>query len=155
MEGWVSYFRELSSVLRTAERQYGVADANFSEYIVERFELAIQSSASVSRSLDNVQVELLAVGEENAIEQCRQALQQLSGHLHFLLHQWREYQALLDSSLSVHSYRTPLVHAGSLGRPRFDVSKEQLEYLLSLSFSWTEIASLLGVSRMTLYRYTL
>ena len=27
-----------------------------------------------------------------------------------------------------------------------------LEYLASLSFSWGEIASLLGVSRMTIYR---
>ncbi len=38
------------------------------------------------------------------------------------------------------------------GRPRFHVSREQLEYLAALSFSWTEIASVLGVSRMTVFR---
>ena len=38
------------------------------------------------------------------------------------------------------------------GRPRFDISKEQLLYLYSFSFSWSDIAKVLGVSRMTIYR---
>ena len=38
------------------------------------------------------------------------------------------------------------------GRPSFDVEKSQLEYLRCLNFTWTEIANLIGVSRMTLYR---
>lgn len=36
----------------------------------------------------------------------------------------------------------------SRGRPRFSISRE---YLASLSFSWTETASNLGVSRVTVY----
>ena len=36
----------------------------------------------------------------------------------------------------------------------FEIAKEQIEYLLSISFTWTEIAGLLGISRMTLYRYS-
>ena len=38
--------------------------------------------------------------------------------------------------------------------PIFDISKdkEQLEYLSSLGFHWSEISVLLGVSRMTIYR---
>ena len=35
------------------------------------------------------------------------------------------------------------------GRPRFNITKEQLECLSSLLFSWSQIATLLGVSRMT------
>ena len=38
------------------------------------------------------------------------------------------------------------------GRPRFDIGRDQLEYLSSLNFTWTAIASMLGVSRMTIYR---
>jgi len=34
----------------------------------------------------------------------------------------------------------------------FDISREQIEYLSSLGFKWVEIAALLGVSRMTIYR---
>ncbi len=38
---------------------------------------------------------------------------------------------------------------------RFDVSREQLEYLRSLSFHWIDIAALLGISRGTLYRFVI
>ena len=38
------------------------------------------------------------------------------------------------------------------GRPRFEIPKEQLVYLSSLSFSWTDISRMLRVSRMTIYR---
>ena len=44
----------------------------------------------------------------------------------------------------------PLVFT-RIGRPRFDISQEQLIYLHSLSFSWSQIAAILGVSCMTLY----
>lgn len=50
------------------------------------------------------------------------------------------------------AYRSPTIQTGHRGRPRFDVSANQLEYLASLSFSWSAIANMLGVSRMTLYR---
>ena len=33
------------------------------------------------------------------------------------------------------------------------LSREQLEYLASLSFTWSEIAVILGVSRTTIFRY--
>ena len=38
------------------------------------------------------------------------------------------------------------------GHPRFRITREQLEYLRSLSFSWTDISRLLGMSRMTIHR---
>ena len=38
------------------------------------------------------------------------------------------------------------------GCPCFDISREQLLYLSSLSFSWTDISNMLGVSRMAIYR---
>ena len=56
-------------------------------------------------------------------------------------------------SSSTTGYEEPVVRVeGVRGRPRFDISYSQLEFLSSLSFSWTKIASLLGVSRMTIYR---
>jgi hypothetical protein len=38
------------------------------------------------------------------------------------------------------------------GRPRFRVTKAQIESLREIGFSWTKIAELIGVSRVTLYR---
>ena len=37
------------------------------------------------------------------------------------------------------------------GRPRAVVSQQQLLYLHSFNFSWTHIADLIGVSRVTLF----
>ena len=37
-------------------------------------------------------------------------------------------------------------------RPMLLITEDQLEYLRSLNFSWSQIAELLGVSRMTIYR---
>ena len=49
-------------------------------------------------------------------------------------------------------YTSDQVQLSLRGRPRFDISQDQLEYLSSMSFTWTQIASMLGVSRMTIYR---
>ena len=42
---------------------------------------------------------------------------------------WEEYQNILDagSGNEVLAYRVPVVHTGRQGRPRFDVTREQLE----------------------------
>lgn len=38
------------------------------------------------------------------------------------------------------------------GRPMVEVDMDEVEYYRSLKFSWTKIASLVGISRSTLYR---
>ena len=67
---------------------------------------------------------------------------------------WQDY---VDSDhanqSSLYAYRCPQSRVpGVRGRPRFDITKDQLEYLASLSFSWTQIASILGVSKVTIFR---
>ena len=49
------------------------------------------------------------------------------------------------------AYRAPSEDALRRGRPRFSVTADQLIYLRSIHFTWTDIASLLGVSRMTIF----
>lgn len=44
------------------------------------------------------------------------------------------------------------VRNGTVGRPKKEVTDEQLQYLRQLGFTWTSISSLLGISRSTLYR---
>lgn len=41
---------------------------------------------------------------------------------------------------------------GIKGRPRFLIDQDQLEFLRDMQLSWSEIAKLVGISRMTLYR---
>jgi transcriptional regulator of acetoin/glycerol metabolism len=47
-------------------------------------------------------------------------------------------------------YKAPTESSG--GRPRFIVTRGQLERLLSLNFTKTRISELLGISRTTLWR---
>ena len=65
--------------------------------------------------------------------------------------QWFEY---LNSShvRTSSSYHAPLAHSSERGRPKFEISMEQLLYLRSMCFTWTQIAKILGVSLMTIYR---
>lgn len=56
------------------------------------------------------------------------------------------------ASLPNTSYQPSTVQSRGRGRPKFDIKADQLEYLRSLSFSWKDIAAMLGICRMTLYR---
>ena len=78
-------------------------------------------------------------------------LMNLHESLHASLHQWMDYSNVLESQRTLNSY-TPPFEQSMRGRPRFDISKEQLQHLRSLSFSWTAIADMLKVTCMTIYR---
>ncbi len=45
-----------------------------------------------------------------------------------------------------------VLHIGSTGRPRLDISEQQLEYLLRIGFSCPQIASVIGVSSSAIRR---
>ena len=84
-------------------------------------------------------------------------LDQLSNLEESLRAVYREWEEYLDNfeRLTSRSYNVPLeISSGPRvrGRPRFDVRREQIEYLRSMSFTYTQIAGLLGVCRMTVYR---
>ena len=69
----------------------------------------------------------------------------------------RKYDQKLNSIVSrsatiAVAYNPQLESRLGRGRPRFGISREQLLYLSSLSFNWTDISNMLGVSRMTIYR---
>ena len=41
LERWQAFFREVVSLVTAGERHYGVCNANYSDYMIERFELSI------------------------------------------------------------------------------------------------------------------
>ena len=61
-------------------------------------------------------------------------------------------QILVSQNDVPHSYRVEQVSNGGRGRPRFDVSKEQLEFLLERGFSVPAVAQILGISVRTTER---
>ena len=151
---WTTFCSELESFIVYAGRQEVHPNETVAYTIVERMENVLQSLRGVLEYiLDYNPVsdeEVTSIREfECAVEELTVACQRVSSW-------WQDYidteQASDPLSLS-HRYSSPVIHiSGAQGRPRFDISKDQLEYLSSLSFSWTDIAAILGVSRMTIYR---
>ena len=65
--------------------------------------------------------------------------------------EWEQYRSTLEASFTL-AYHVSTTPSRQRGRPRFVIRGEQILYLRSMSFTWTQIANMLGVSRMTLYR---
>ena len=81
------------------------------------------------------------------------SLDELLTCLHQLSAQWERYLDHLKLEGSVTAYAVPVDRSHRrLGRPQLEISRDQLEYLVSLSFNWTQIAGILGTSSMTVYR---
>jgi len=72
--------------------------------------------------------------------------------LRALSQKWHTHEETIEQQSKLQVYCVSQEHTGSRGRPHFKITQHQLHYLHSLMFSWSSIASLLGVSRMTVYR---
>jgi len=129
LERWQAFFQEVVSLVTAGERHYGVCNANYSDYMIERFELSIQSCETIVNGLSTV-----LSNAERAVTEYKEYIDQLIELLRILLDQWKEYRTLLDSNLHHTSYRAPIQCTSGRGRPKFDIDQEQLEYLASLSF---------------------
>ena len=116
---------EIVNILDNNERELTADDADF-----------------VHRRLDQVWREVFQLTQVNAI--CQDVLSSISSAIAFL-RQWEEMTT--DSG-----YRTTLQRSGRRGRPKYDISKPQLEYFLLNGFKGPDIAVMLGVSLRTVRR---
>lgn len=57
------------------------------------------------------------------------------------------------AGVRLRSVPLPTSITGQRGRPRYDISYEQLCHCLRLGFNWQGIASLLGIDRCTLFQH--
>lgn len=146
MDAILRFFEEIVTLVESAERQYGIANMNYTLYVTERFEHAIISCCDLRDKLREENLDVV-------IADYFSVLCQLIDSLRTMIRKWEEYADGLDRhALGDNRYRAAVEHSGAPGRPKFDISRDQMVYLSSLSFKWTEIADLLGVSRMTVYR---
>lgn len=151
---WESFFEELESFIRSSNRflRSGGASEAYAQFAIERFELVNQNLVDVIDAFNDNRPdedeELLEIWSTYLL-----SLQQLLSSCWSLVSQWEEYVDSLHQNPYPNNYTAPIVHRPHVrGRPPFHISQDQLSYLASLSFTWTEIAKLLGVSRMTVYR---
>ena len=144
--GWDRFFEELLRLLQTAGRESESANTAFCEYVIERLGIAIVSCSTLLTEINNRTVG--SEDKEEIYEFYDGELRNVVENLRQINQEWVLRRDQHDQQVSM---SPPLIHAPR-GRPKFDISKEQLEYLKSMDFTWTQIAELLGVSLMTIYR---
>jgi len=152
--GWREFFDVVSSFLETARRQYGTANERYSQYVVERLGMCITSVAHVRDTVRNT-TERANMHDPQlpALLDYQTSLEGLLTCLRQLSVQWEQYLDHLELEESVTAYTVPIDRSHErIGRPRLGIGRDQLEYFVSLSFNWTQVAAILGVSRMTVYR---
>lgn len=101
-----------------------------------------------------IENELALIDEQNRHIAVRyiQDMEDLLQCLRPLSQEWQKFLDFKERYVDAVAYRSFLENTSQRRRPRFIVSCEQLLYLRSLSFTWTEIVSFLGVSRMAIFR---
>ena len=151
LPGCDTFFEEIDAFLTSLQQQAGNASESFCHYTVERLEVCI---VNLSRLLTLLRAPLPAgVQQEDAaiIIEYYSHLSQLLQCLRVISLEWQTYLEVLELRTLQSAYTPGQVQLAAHGRPRFDISKDQLEYLSSMSFTWIQIASMLSVSRMTIY----
>lgn len=142
ISGWSDFFHEIVTLADSSERQLGIANLNYSDYVLERLEMCIGTCSNM----------LEIINTSTELQDYSSSLIELIQCLQRSYRRWNEYKAFLEGPSQHYLPVLSTQPVGGRGRPRFEVNRPQLEYLASLSFKWTEIASILGISRMTLYR---
>ena len=139
--GWQAFFDELSTFLRDSSRQLGNCSEGYVYYVEERLELCVQS---VTLLKDHLQTQI-----PNIPERSREVVHRYLGEmgdslecLTALQQEWLQYQEVCERASESMAYHVS-IERGSLGRgrPRFEISCHQLEYLRSLYSRCTSITS--------------
>ena len=145
--GWERFFDKLASFLRELNRQNGVANESYCEYAVERLEVCIHSVSALLRSTPGSATDDVTDVAAHYSVQLAELLQCLRG----LYNEWQRYRDDGQHLSPSTSYTVPTSQSNTPGRPKFVVSRDQICYLRSMSFTWVQIGRLLGVSYSTIY----
>jgi hypothetical protein len=148
--GWETFFHELGRFLEVSGRTLASANGSYASYVVERLETCIITLALVTETLS----EAVRGGNGN-IDTYMEMIREVSEICRTMSVKYEQRLDQIEATsagTATVAYHPQLEPRMGRGRPCFDISREQLLYLSSLSFSWTDISNMLGVSRMTIYR---
>ena len=131
--------------MQSSSRQFSTANEEYTEYVLERLSICARSVSAIKGQVE----EEVGGDSSHVLFRVHQLLSDIVSRLQTLRHQWSEQLDNLASRFNFRYQAPTASEVATLGRPRFKITRAQLDYLCSLSFSWTEIAHFLG---MTVYR---
>jgi len=136
------FFQQVERIIIDLQRQHGVANERYTEYVIEKLALV---HSSVQEIHDVIEEALNRSPSDETFCHIAEMLRQLKEVIVSLEYIWQEYQSSIEER-STTQYSIAVEYTQQRGRPRFAITREQLEYLHSLSFTWDTIVSILGVS---------
>ena len=144
-----SFFDHAISLLQYSARIEGEADDRTTDYIIEQLEALLRGSNRFLYGflLPHLSDSSLSTTDASHVGQAIIAMHHLQKCLLDLLNQWQTHQ----HTVTPNPFEALTIRTGQPGRPKFAISLEQLDELRAIGLSWTDIANLLGVSRMTVY----
>ena len=148
LEGWSTFFGEIACFLRDCERNEDTTDQRKLEYICERLENCIAHIRILYAQIDEE-----VADSDDGLPELDSGMSGLLVVLNEKLPYWREKLEVSYQSEPTTVILPPVCHnPRRRGRPPFEIHPEQILFLRELNFTWQTIATMLGVSRMTLYR---
>ena len=118
----------------------------------DELEITVTKLEYIHSSLQNNSLEVHEILEE--VELTFEALHALDSNVRLPEDIFRDLltaKSILEKSVKTCS-QTPMVFTGTVGRPSYDISKEQLEALLDVGFNVGQIAEMLQVGKRTIER---
>ena len=124
--GWESLFEQLTAFLRAAERQLGVCNKQYAQYVLERFERCTQTVAYLQSHMEDSVSSLSPENRRVAVTYIA-LTDDLLTCLRLLGAKWQHYLDCLEAIVSSTTYRVDVAVPSGRGRPRFLVTQDQVE----------------------------
>lgn len=147
-QNWESFFSAVIAVLQ----EEVAADERTVTHALARIDNCVNGLLRVAAIMRPL------MSEQHTQNSCNRFVSQIESILQYLYSQHSRLLKVRDDLLCVDlcsdisAGHVELLRTGYKGRPKLLIERNQLEYLRSLQFTWSEIASLFGLSRSTLYR---
>lgn len=139
---WEAFFEDLTSFLQLTGSREQAATTDVAEATLLKVE-------NYLRVLTAIRERLLTAEDDRDLDDVRKGILDLLKSLLEIKSRWEDIECGVSVSGRLAHER---IYSGERGRPRVFIRKEQVELLRELRLSWTQIASLFGISRRTLYR---
>ena len=125
--GCGQYFSEIELFMTELVARRDGANADYRLYAVERCGLIIRTLSDIESAISSETTD----DSDHSLFTIRSVVRELIQTVRDICREWDELLDTIESSTKTHA---PSSQDGSVGRPRFQISREQLVYLRSLNF---------------------